>query len=131
MFINIKLGPRKKVTFLSSLVFAASAGVIYNRYFRTTAFASSRNQIFLPIRYRYELDSIIPLSNRIPLLLNFTYRGDKASDKTTGALQRIVGYETEKRINMVDVEVDEPEVRDILPDYAVRLLSLNCYNYHY
>ncbi|KAH3670301.1 hypothetical protein WICMUC_004870 [Wickerhamomyces mucosus] len=76
------------------------------------------NRIFLPIRFEDELDTILLIKR--PLLLNFTVRGDPYCNKVTGALQRIVAYETDKKVNMVDIEVDEPGTKDILPRFGVK-----------
>lgn len=76
------------------------------------------NRIFLPVRFDHEVDPLLLIKR--PLLLNFTVRGDPYCNKVTGALQRIVAYETDKRINMVDIEADFPETRDLVPRFGVR-----------
>lgn len=76
------------------------------------------NRIFLPVRNAEELDSYLLIKR--PVLLNFTVRGDPYCNKVTGALQRIVAYETDKKINMVDIESDYPETRDLIPRFGVR-----------
>lgn len=76
------------------------------------------NRIFLPIRFEDELSDLLLIKR--PLLLNFTVRGDSYCNKVTGALQRIIAYETDKRINMVDIEVDEPGTKDLLPRFGVK-----------
>lgn len=75
------------------------------------------NRIFLPIRYKEELHPV--LIQKLPLLLNFTVRGNEQCNKLTGALQRIVSLETDKRVNMVDIEADEPGTLDLLTEYRV------------
>ncbi|ODV97024.1 hypothetical protein PACTADRAFT_32521 [Pachysolen tannophilus NRRL Y-2460] len=75
------------------------------------------NRIFLPIRYADELYPI--LMQKPPLLLNFTYRRNPECDKLTGALQRIVALETDKKINLVDIEASEPGTRELMLEYRV------------
>lgn len=72
------------------------------------------------IRYQSEFEPLLLL--KTPLLANFTYRGDPRSDKLTGALNRIVADETEFRISLVDIEADEPDIRDLMLRYSVCLL---------
>lgn len=76
------------------------------------------NRIFLPVRFENELEDLLLIKR--PLLLNFTIRGDPYCNKVTGALQRIVAYETDHKINMVDIETDELTTRDLLPRFGVR-----------
>jgi thioredoxin-like negative regulator of GroEL len=76
------------------------------------------NRIYLPIRFENELEDLLLIKR--PILLNFTIRGDPYCNKVTGALQRIIAYETDKRVNMVDVECDEPGTRDLLPRFGVK-----------
>lgn len=75
------------------------------------------NRIYLPVRFENELDDLLLIKR--PLLLNFTIRGDPYCNKITGALQRIVAYETDKKINMVDIECDEQGTKDLLPRFGV------------
>jgi hypothetical protein len=77
-----------------------------------------RNRIFLPVRFENEVDSLLLIKR--PLLMNFTIRGDPYCNKVTGALQRIVAYETDKKVNMVDIEADFPETRDLVPRFGVK-----------
>ncbi|KAH3669513.1 hypothetical protein OGAPHI_001634 [Ogataea philodendri] len=89
--------------------------------------STPKNRIFLAVRDRSELQPLIPL--RPPLLLNFVFRGDTASNKQTGALQRIVGYDIDddKLVNMVDIESDEPGNKGLLLDYQVtKIPSIVC-----
>ncbi|ODV84493.1 hypothetical protein CANARDRAFT_200699 [[Candida] arabinofermentans NRRL YB-2248] len=78
-----------------------------------------KNRIFLSIREPQELDSIKSLKQ--PLLMNFIFRGDLASDKLTSNLQKIVGFDMDenKLINLVDIESDELPNRDLLMEYGV------------
>lgn len=80
------------------------------------------NRIFFPVRYEHEFDSIALLPT--PLLANFTWRGTKESDAVTGALIKIVSYETEKEISAVDIEVDEMTTRPIMEKYGVSKIML-------
>ncbi|GME85822.1 unnamed protein product [[Candida] boidinii] len=75
------------------------------------------NRIFIAIREKSELQPL--LITKQPLLLNFVNRGETSSNKLTGALQRIVSLETDKLVNMVDIEADEIGNRDLLIDYQV------------
>jgi hypothetical protein len=76
------------------------------------------NRIFLPVRFENEVDNLLLIKR--PLLMNFTIRGDPYCNKVTGALQRIVAYETDKKVNMVDIEADFPETRDLVPRFGVK-----------
>lgn len=78
------------------------------------------NRIFLPVRFENEVDDLLLIKR--PLLLNFTVRGDPYCNKVTGALQRIVAYETDKKINMVDIETDQPDTKDLLPRFGVKTI---------
>lgn len=86
----------------------------------------SQNRIYVPVRYEQEFDSLALLPT--PLLANFTLRGDAASDQITGALIKIVSYETEKSISAVDIETDELTTRPLMERYGVSniLHLLNC-----
>ncbi|AMD22379.1 HGR040Cp [Eremothecium sinecaudum] len=64
------------------------------------------NKCFLPIRNYEELNETLLYSHTTPLILNFTFRGHQKADELTGALNKIVLYETERRINICDVEMD-------------------------
>lgn len=75
------------------------------------------NRIFVAVRDKQELQPL--LIQEHPLLLNFVYRGEGKSNSVTGALQRIVAYDTSKWVNMVDIEADEQGNKDLLVDYTV------------
>lgn len=76
------------------------------------------NRIFLPVRFENELDDLLLIKR--PLLLNFTIRGDPYCNKVTGALQRIIAYETDKKVNMVDIETDEPGTKALISRFGVK-----------
>ncbi|GMG31555.1 unnamed protein product [Ambrosiozyma monospora] len=85
-----------------------------------TPTGNNKNRIFMAVRDPSELQPL--LNTKPPLLLNFVYRGEPASNKLTGALQRIVAYDLEddgKLINLVDIESDEPANKDLLLTYQV------------
>ncbi|ESW98309.1 hypothetical protein HPODL_05240 [Ogataea parapolymorpha DL-1] len=89
--------------------------------------SATKNRILLPVRNRSELQPLVPLHS--PLLMNFVFRGDTASNKQTGALQRILTYDIDdsKLVSMVDVECDEPGNKGLLLDYQVtRIPSIVC-----
>lgn len=77
------------------------------------------NQCFLPVRSDAELDDTLRFNNRSPLILNFTVRGNDTCNKLTGALNRIVLLETDKRVNIADVETDYLETRDSMLRFGV------------
>lgn len=66
-----------------------------------------------------ELDDTLRFNNRSPLILNFTVRGNDTCNKLTGALNRIVLLETDKRVNIADVETDYLETRDSMLRFGV------------
>ncbi|SCU98756.1 LADA_0H15170g1_1 [Lachancea dasiensis] len=78
------------------------------------------NQCFLPIRSDNELEDTLRANNRNPLIFNFTVRGDAKCNELTGALNRIVLLETDKKVNIADVETDYLEVRDSMLRYGVK-----------
>ncbi|SCW01673.1 LAFE_0E04786g1_1 [Lachancea fermentati] len=78
------------------------------------------NQCFLPVRSDAELDDTLRFNNRSPLILNFTVRGNDTCNKLTGALNRIVLLETDKRVNIADVETDYLETRDSMLRFGVK-----------
>lgn len=78
------------------------------------------NQCFLPVRSDNELDETLLANNRTPLILNFTVRGDETCNKLTGALNRIVLLETDKRVNIADVETDFMDTRNSMLRFGVK-----------
>ncbi|KAG0670493.1 hypothetical protein C6P41_001602 [Kluyveromyces marxianus] len=80
---------------------------------------TGKNQCFLPIRNDNELNEVLMFNNRLPLILNFTVRGNETCNKLTGALNRIVLMETEKRINICDVETDFLDTREAMLRFGV------------
>lgn len=80
---------------------------------------TGKNQCFLPIRNDNELNDVLLFNNRVPLILNFTVRGNETCNKLTGALNRIVLLETDKRINICDVETDFVETREAMLRFGV------------
>ncbi|QEU62353.1 hypothetical protein KDRO_F02810 [Kluyveromyces lactis] len=80
---------------------------------------TGKNQCFLPIRNDNELNDVLLFNNRLPLILNFTVRGNETCNKLTGALNRIVLLETDKRINICDVETDFLETREAMLRFGV------------
>lgn len=77
------------------------------------------NQCFLPVRSNDELSEVLTFNNRKPLILNFTVRGNDTCNKLTGALNRIVLLETDKKINIVDVETDYHDTREGMMRFGV------------
>ncbi|QLG70413.1 hypothetical protein HG535_0A03520 [Zygotorulaspora mrakii] len=77
------------------------------------------NQVFLSVRNENEMTDTLIASNRVPLVMNFTIRNNESCDILTGALNRIVMLETDKKINCVDVETDWPETKEILLRFGV------------
>ncbi|KAI0462070.1 hypothetical protein LJB42_004675 [Komagataella kurtzmanii] len=122
---NMALTPRDKYIiggglFLAgALWFGQSRGwlKVRTQLFYPPASTKSGNRIFLPVRDPSELHPY--LIQKPPLLLNFVYRGETASNKLTGVLQRIVSLETEKSVNMVDIEADETANHQLLSTYMV------------
>ncbi|SCU97844.1 LAFA_0G13674g1_1 [Lachancea sp. 'fantastica'] len=82
--------------------------------------SANGNQCFLPIRSDAELEDTLRANNRAPLILNFTVRGNAQCNQLTGALNRIVLLETDKKVNIADVETDYMEVRDSMLRYGVK-----------
>lgn len=78
------------------------------------------NQTFLSIRNENELANTLIASGKTPIILNFTVRNNAICDKLTGALNRIVMLETDKRVNSVDVETDFEETNDFLVRFTVK-----------
>ncbi|AET38375.1 uncharacterized protein Ecym_2665 [Eremothecium cymbalariae DBVPG len=78
------------------------------------------NQCFLPVRTNGELNEVLMFSNRVPLILNFTFRGLPQADALTGALNRIVLLETEKRVNVADIETDFLETKEAMLRFGVK-----------
>ncbi|SCU99809.1 LAMI_0G00980g1_1 [Lachancea mirantina] len=83
------------------------------------ASSQNGNQCFLPVRSGDELNELLMFNNRAPLILNFTVRGNDVCNKLTGALNRIVLLETDKKINIADVETDYLETRDSMLRFGV------------
>lgn len=69
-----------------------------------------------------DLHDYLLTTNNVPLLLNFTYRGDPKCNKLTKPLYKLLNFKIAKKVNLVDVECDEPENRDLLVTYGVRLI---------
>ncbi|CEP61694.1 uncharacterized protein LALA0_S03e08746g [Lachancea lanzarotensis] len=82
--------------------------------------SANGNQAFLPIRSDNELEDTLRANNRTPLILNFTVRGNAQCNELTGALNRIVLLETDKKVNIADVETDYMEVRNSMLRYGVK-----------
>ena len=64
------------------------------------------NQMFLSTRNENEMTDTLIASSKTPLIMNFTMRNNTPCDKLTGALNRIITLETDKKVNVVDVETD-------------------------
>lgn len=77
------------------------------------------NQTFLAARDEDELATTLLGSSKTPLILNFTTRDNVTCNKITGALTRIVLLETEKSINLVDIEMEWFENRNLPMKYNV------------
>lgn len=80
---------------------------------------TGKNQCFLPIRSDEELNEVLLFNNRSPLILNFTVRGNGTCNKLTGALNRIVLLETDKSVNICDVETDFAETHGAMLRFGV------------
>ncbi|CAR29592.1 hypothetical protein ZYGR_0AD02750 [Zygosaccharomyces rouxii] len=104
---------------------------ILNKCVKPTLFTGTRslfgnhgvrqaNQTFLSIRNENELANTLIASGKTPIILNFTVRNNAICDKLTGALDRIVMFETDKKINSVDVETDFAETMDFLVRFTVK-----------
>ena len=76
----------------------------------------------MPIRSNAELNDALLISHSAPLLLNFTFRGVPQADALTGAANRIVLLETDKRINIADVEADFADTREGMLRFGVNSL---------
>lgn len=100
-----------------SLIFVVSS---VRTFHASSSTNRKENVIHFPIRYDYEFNSLA--LSKTPLLANFTLRGDPKSDALTGAMIKIVSYETDYSISAVDIEVDEPTVRELLERYAVSFI---------
>ncbi|ODV62835.1 uncharacterized protein ASCRUDRAFT_27827, partial [Ascoidea rubescens DSM 1968] len=92
-------------------------------YPKKTQSEVTKNQIFLPVRYKEELYPILAIHDR-PLLLHFTNRGDRNCNKLTGPLYKIIINDLEddkKKLNLVDIECDTMEqgIKEIMLDYNV------------
>lgn len=118
----VKAPPRLAKTRWTFMI--ASASIIgYMSYQRRKSFLARqeekyrRNRIHLPVRQESEFHPLLVLPP--PLLANFTIRNDPKSNLLTGALYRIVSDETEKVVSVVDIEADEPGVKDLIDQYAV------------
>lgn len=77
------------------------------------------NQTFLSIRNENELTNTLITAGKTPVVLNFTVYNNAICDKLTGALNRIVMLETDRKIHTVDVETDFPETNDLLVRFTV------------
>lgn len=82
------------------------------------------NQVFLSIRNENEMTDTLIASNKTPLIMNFTMRNNAPCDKLTGALNRIVMLETDKKVNAVDVETDWPETKDVMLRFGVNNIPM-------
>lgn len=82
------------------------------------------NQVFLSIRNENELTDTLIANNKTPLIMNFTMRNNTACDRLTGALNRIVMLETEKKVNVVDVETDWPETKEAVLRFGVNNIPM-------
>ncbi|ODQ66254.1 hypothetical protein NADFUDRAFT_50175 [Nadsonia fulvescens var. elongata DSM 6958] len=107
---------------VTGTAFALMGGIIATSairqfWFRPQVTYPLENRVYFPVRYEHEFDPLLPLP--LPLLVNFTVRNDPVSNKLTGALHRIVTKETEKCCRLVDVEADEPTMRDIMLKYQI------------
>lgn len=95
-----------------------AGGLLYRAAFSTSAIRSDTgNRVFFRIRYSQEFDQLKTLPT--PLLCNFYIRNDPFSKTVSERLKEIVEKETTNIVNAVDVEADEPEVRDFMIDYGV------------
>lgn len=91
-----------------------------SRSFFTTAAANDegyRNRVFTPVRQESELERLLTLPT--PLLTNFCIYNDPTSKTLSRTLQYVVERRTSNHVNMVDVEADEPGVKDLLPRFMV------------
>lgn len=91
-------------------------GLIGRRLSSPAAGSGGPNRVYLPVRNEQEFAPLALLGG--PLLANFTFRNDPKSTKLTGVLHRIV-ESTSASVSLVDVEADEPGVRDLLVRYNV------------
>lgn len=95
-----------------------AGGLLYRAAFSTSAIRSDTgNRVFFRIRYSQEFDQLKTLPT--PLLCNFYIRNDPFSKTVSERLKEIVEKETTNTVNAVDIEADEPEVRDFMIDYGV------------
>lgn len=95
-----------------------AGGLLYRAAFSTSAIRSDTgNRVFFRIRYSQEFDQLKTLPT--PLLCNFYIRNDPFSKTVSERLKEIVERETTNTVNAVDIEADEPEVREFMIDYGV------------
>lgn len=66
-----------------------------------------------------ELHDYLLSAGKVPILLNFTYRGDPDCNKLTGPLYDLLNHKIKKKVYLVDVECDEPANRDLMVTYGV------------
>lgn len=91
---------------------------------RNGADSRQTNEVFLSIRNENELTDTLIASSKTPLILNFTMRNNMACDKLTGALNRIVMLETDKKVNVADVETDWLETKEAMLRFGVNSIPM-------
>mgnify|MGYP004719057989 FL=1 len=72
-----------------------------------------------------DLHDYLLASGKIPILLNFTMRGDDYCNKISRQLYDLLNYDIQKKVNLVDVECDEPGNTDLMLTYGVNIFSSN------
>jgi len=85
----------------------------------------NKERTFLPVRYEQEFEPLLLLNT--VLLANFTVRNDPIANKLTAALHSTVIKHAEEyqnsenriAVSVVDVEADEPGVRDLVIRYQI------------
>jgi len=104
----------KKLAMLGTsacLLFGASRG------FNAQA-ATKTGRVYTSVRQEWELNQLLTLPN--PLLANFCILTDEKSQNVSEALKNVVeSGKAALPVSAVDVEVDEPDTRDLVQRYIV------------
>lgn len=67
-----------------------------------------------------ELNTYLLALGEIPLILQFTIRGNAKYNPITKEVYRILNFDVTKKINLVDVDIDEPKNDDVLLTYGIK-----------
>lgn len=95
-------------------------GTVVGAYAATRSYTPAGkpiNRVYMPVRYESELEPLLLL--KTPLLTNFSINNDHTSTNVSKALGEIVERQTKARVSTVNIEADEPGVRDLLTKYGV------------